>query len=176
MTTNQTTKVPTTTTVITKTTRKETKEAEMTTAATKGRAATIATVTVRTARKNTLRFKTRGFTRTTPGPPKSSMSGGFHWPIVKVKNFSIMQISGCFRIRIFVYFIYFLSIFFFSIIINLKKKKIDDESDHRYVLIGRNGVGKTTLMKAISTGSLPGFPKHIRTLFVEQESNHCNHH
>lgn len=39
---------------------------------------------------------------------------------------------------------------------------------HRYCLIGRNGIGKTTLLKMISTGQLK-ISSHIRILHVEQE-------
>lgn len=38
----------------------------------------------------------------------------------------------------------------------------------RYCLIGRNGIGKTTLLKMISSGQLK-IPTHIRVLHVEQE-------
>lgn len=38
----------------------------------------------------------------------------------------------------------------------------------RYCLIGRNGIGKTTLLKMISSGQLK-IPAHIRVLHVEQE-------
>ena len=38
----------------------------------------------------------------------------------------------------------------------------------RYCLIGRNGIGKTTLLKMISSGNLK-IPTHIRILHVEQE-------
>lgn len=37
-----------------------------------------------------------------------------------------------------------------------------------YGLIGRNGVGKSTLLKAIGHGQLIGWPKNIRVLYVEQ--------
>jgi len=40
---------------------------------------------------------------------------------------------------------------------------------HRYGLIGRNGVGKSTLMSRIATGTLPGFPPHLRVALVAQE-------
>lgn len=39
----------------------------------------------------------------------------------------------------------------------------------KYALIGRNGVGKTTLLKQIATRILP-VPKHIDIYYVEQES------
>jgi len=38
----------------------------------------------------------------------------------------------------------------------------------RYGLVGRNGIGKSTLLKMIANGSLV-IPKHISILFVEQE-------
>ncbi|KAG0375759.1 hypothetical protein BGX24_008694 [Mortierella sp. AD032] len=37
-----------------------------------------------------------------------------------------------------------------------------------YGLIGRNGTGKSTLLKAIGYGELIGFPLNIRTLYIEQ--------
>lgn len=40
---------------------------------------------------------------------------------------------------------------------------------HKYGLIGRNGVGKSTLMARIATGTLPGFPPHLRVSLVSQE-------
>ena len=39
----------------------------------------------------------------------------------------------------------------------------------RYGLIGRNGVGKSTLMRRIASGTLPGFPHHLRVAQVQQE-------
>jgi ATP-binding cassette subfamily F protein 3 len=38
-----------------------------------------------------------------------------------------------------------------------------------YSLIGRNGVGKSSLLKRMSAGRIPGFPPHIATLLVPQE-------
>ncbi len=40
---------------------------------------------------------------------------------------------------------------------------------HRYGFLGNNGCGKTTLLRRIASGALPGFPRHLRTLFVDQE-------
>eukprot|EP00164_Ancoracysta_twista_P006353 GFYU01008833.1.p1 GENE.GFYU01008833.1~~GFYU01008833.1.p1 ORF type:complete len:793 (+),score=187.97 GFYU01008833.1:71-2449(+) len=40
---------------------------------------------------------------------------------------------------------------------------------HRYGLVGRNGTGKSTLLKKIARGTLPGFPTHLQTLYVAQE-------
>ena len=39
----------------------------------------------------------------------------------------------------------------------------------KYGLVGRNGIGKTCLIDAISRGEIEGFPKDIHTLQVEQE-------
>jgi ATPase subunit of ABC transporter with duplicated ATPase domains len=39
----------------------------------------------------------------------------------------------------------------------------------RYGLIGRNGVGKTTLLRHIATGDIEGFPRSLRVLHVRQE-------
>eukprot|EP00288_Rhodomonas_lens_P005322 CAMPEP_0177719630 /NCGR_PEP_ID=MMETSP0484_2-20121128/16203_1 /TAXON_ID=354590 /ORGANISM="Rhodomonas lens, Strain RHODO" /LENGTH=829 /DNA_ID=CAMNT_0019231855 /DNA_START=256 /DNA_END=2745 /DNA_ORIENTATION=+ len=39
----------------------------------------------------------------------------------------------------------------------------------RYGLVGRNGVGKSTLLRQIAKGKLVGFPPHIRTLLVDQD-------
>ncbi|KAJ3078052.1 hypothetical protein HK102_004768, partial [Quaeritorhiza haematococci] len=37
-----------------------------------------------------------------------------------------------------------------------------------YGLLGRNGVGKSTLLKVMGSGQLIGFPTNVRTLYVEQ--------
>lgn len=45
----------------------------------------------------------------------------------------------------------------------------------RYAVIGENGVGKTTLLRAISTQSIEGFPTNLRVLHVRQEvPSHIN--
>jgi elongation factor 3 len=41
----------------------------------------------------------------------------------------------------------------------------------RYALVGQNGVGKTTLMNAINTGKLDGWPEHLVTAYVDSGSN-----
>jgi ATPase subunit of ABC transporter with duplicated ATPase domains len=38
---------------------------------------------------------------------------------------------------------------------------------HRYGLVGRNGIGKTCLIDAISMGEIEGFPAGIHSLQVE---------
>jgi ATPase subunit of ABC transporter with duplicated ATPase domains len=40
---------------------------------------------------------------------------------------------------------------------------------HKYGLIGRNGVGKSTLIHRIASNTLPGFPQHLRVALVPQE-------
>jgi ATP-binding cassette subfamily F protein 3 len=42
-------------------------------------------------------------------------------------------------------------------------------SGRRYGLIGRNGCGKTTLLRRIAQHKLAGFPAHVRALHVKQE-------
>ncbi|KAF9275655.1 hypothetical protein BGZ68_010626 [Mortierella alpina] len=42
------------------------------------------------------------------------------------------------------------------------------KSGTMYGLIGRNGTGKSTLLKAIGYGQLIGFPLNLRTLYIEQ--------
>lgn len=39
----------------------------------------------------------------------------------------------------------------------------------RYGLVGRNGTGKSTLLRHISGREIYGIPAHIRILHVEQE-------
>jgi len=39
----------------------------------------------------------------------------------------------------------------------------------RYGLIGRNGIGKTTLLKHMANFDIEGFPRHHRVLHVKQE-------
>ena len=46
---------------------------------------------------------------------------------------------------------------------------LDLQQGHCYGLIGRNGVGKSTLLKRIGRGSLPGFPLHLRCVYLQQE-------
>jgi len=41
----------------------------------------------------------------------------------------------------------------------------------RYALVGQNGVGKTTLMSAITNGKIDGWPQHLSTAYVDSGSN-----
>jgi len=38
-----------------------------------------------------------------------------------------------------------------------------------YGLIGQNGIGKSTLLKNIANYSIPGFPQHLRVIYVQQD-------
>lgn len=40
----------------------------------------------------------------------------------------------------------------------------------RYVLVGRNGIGKTTLLNYIARKEIEGIPKHLQILHVQQEA------
>ncbi|RHZ15425.1 hypothetical protein DYB31_000507 [Aphanomyces astaci] len=40
---------------------------------------------------------------------------------------------------------------------------------HRYGLVGKNGVGKTTLMRNIANHTIEGLPTHLRTIYVQHE-------
>ena len=42
----------------------------------------------------------------------------------------------------------------------------------RYALIGRNGCGKTSFLERIASGSLPGFPPHLRVAILHQLHAH----
>jgi len=51
----------------------------------------------------------------------------------------------------------------------LEDAKLKLTYGRRYGLIGKNGIGKTTLLKAMASQELEGFPKHLRCLHVSQE-------
>jgi energy-coupling factor transporter ATP-binding protein EcfA2 len=41
----------------------------------------------------------------------------------------------------------------------------------RYGLVGKNGVGKSTLLRRMALCAIPGFPRHLRVYLVEQETS-----
>eukprot|EP00633_Aureoumbra_lagunensis_P003322 CAMPEP_0197287186 /NCGR_PEP_ID=MMETSP0890-20130614/3315_1 /TAXON_ID=44058 ORGANISM="Aureoumbra lagunensis, Strain CCMP1510" /NCGR_SAMPLE_ID=MMETSP0890 /ASSEMBLY_ACC=CAM_ASM_000533 /LENGTH=823 /DNA_ID=CAMNT_0042756553 /DNA_START=26 /DNA_END=2497 /DNA_ORIENTATION=+ len=51
----------------------------------------------------------------------------------------------------------------------LKRTTLRLVNGRRYVLLGENGVGKTTLLRRMATHSLPGFPPHLRVGYLAQE-------
>ena len=51
----------------------------------------------------------------------------------------------------------------------LRSADVQIHAGHRYGLIGRNGVGKTTLLRNISEGELEGISPVIQILHIEQE-------
>eukprot|EP00934_Nitzschia_sp_Nitz4_P009110 Nitzschia sp. Nitz4//scaffold62_size106224//86487//90411//NITZ4_004369-RA/size106224-processed-gene-0.39-mRNA-1//1//CDS//3329555895//9100//frame0 len=53
----------------------------------------------------------------------------------------------------------------------LRESKLRLLRGRRYALVGQNGVGKTTLMNAINTGKLEGWPQHLVTAYVDSGSN-----
>ena len=40
---------------------------------------------------------------------------------------------------------------------------------HKVGLVGRNGSGKSSLLKRMATGMIPGFPLHLKVKYVSQE-------
>ena len=51
----------------------------------------------------------------------------------------------------------------------LKDAELRFAHGRRYGLVGKNGVGKTTLLKAVASMEIEGFPRHHRVLHVRQE-------
>mmetsp|Transcript_67005 Transcript_67005/g.160565 ORF Transcript_67005/g.160565 Transcript_67005/m.160565 type:complete len:1485 (+) Transcript_67005:94-4548(+) len=51
----------------------------------------------------------------------------------------------------------------------LKDTRFELRKGHRYGVVGRNGVGKTTLMSTIASGGVAQIPKSIRSLHVRPE-------
>jgi ABC-type multidrug transport system ATPase subunit len=50
----------------------------------------------------------------------------------------------------------------------LQNSTIQINGGHRYGLIGRNGVGKTTLLRRLASKAIPGMPQNMRIVLVEQ--------
>lgn len=47
--------------------------------------------------------------------------------------------------------------------------KLDFQEGRKYGLIGKNGVGKSTLLRRLGRYDCPSFPKWVRVMYVEQE-------
>lgn len=45
----------------------------------------------------------------------------------------------------------------------------------RYVLVGRNGVGKSTLLQVLGTRLIPGIPKNLSILYLQQNLERDEH-
>lgn len=55
----------------------------------------------------------------------------------------------------------------------LREVKLVVAHGRRYGLVGANGVGKTTLLRRIASGAVPGWPQHLTTALVHQEVLGC---
>jgi ATP-binding cassette subfamily F protein 3 len=53
----------------------------------------------------------------------------------------------------------------------LTDTNMDITKGHRYGLIGRNGVGKSTLLRRLAHRTIPGMPHDMRVLLVEQQQD-----
>ena len=51
----------------------------------------------------------------------------------------------------------------------LVDSKMDIVKGHRYCLIGKNGVGKSTLLRQLASGSIPGLPRGMVVRMVKQQ-------
>jgi len=51
----------------------------------------------------------------------------------------------------------------------LRSSTIQITGGHRYGLVGRNGVGKSTLLRRLSAHAIPGIPHDLRILLVNQQ-------
>lgn len=49
----------------------------------------------------------------------------------------------------------------------LKPTNLQFERNHRYGVVGNNGVGKTTLLNRIASGEINGFPQNIKVLYIQ---------
>lgn len=47
-------------------------------------------------------------------------------------------------------------------------------SSRVYALVGRNAAGKSTLLRSIDAGSIPGYPPHVSSLYIPQEGIHLS--
>lgn len=51
----------------------------------------------------------------------------------------------------------------------LVDSKMDIVKGHRYGLLGKNGVGKSTLLRQLASGSIPGLPRGLEIRMVKQQ-------
>ena len=63
-----------------------------------------------------------------------------------------------------------MNVSFLSLQVLLKSAELSLVYGRRYGMVGRNGLGKSTLLKMVSSGQLI-IQSHISVLHVEQESN-----
>ncbi|ETO17002.1 hypothetical protein RFI_20335, partial [Reticulomyxa filosa] len=78
----------------------------------------------------------------TPGPPNAPKS-------INIHEFNMMDPGGGREL--------------------LHKTELKISEGHKYGLVGKNGFGKTTLLKLMKNYEIEGFPTHIRMLLVNQE-------
>jgi len=57
----------------------------------------------------------------------------------------------------------------------LDKTEIKISEGHIYGLVGKNGFGKTTLLKQMASYEIEGYPNHIRMILVHQEEELSNY-
>jgi ATPase subunit of ABC transporter with duplicated ATPase domains len=57
----------------------------------------------------------------------------------------------------------------------LENARLNLLSGHTYGLIGKNGCGKSSLLRRIDSCKIPGFPFHITTLLIQQETAYEPH-
>ncbi|CAK0902574.1 unnamed protein product [Prorocentrum cordatum] len=56
----------------------------------------------------------------------------------------------------------------------LKEADVHLSAGHVYGLVGKNGCGKTTLLRRLATGAVPGLPPHLRFRYMAQELSCLN--
>ncbi|KAG8459996.1 hypothetical protein KFE25_011045 [Diacronema lutheri] len=57
----------------------------------------------------------------------------------------------------------------------LSGARLNLQPGRRYALLGTNGVGKSTLLRQIARGALPGFPQHLSVALVAQDEGDEQH-
>lgn len=56
----------------------------------------------------------------------------------------------------------------------LRNTNMDITRGHRYGLVGRNGIGKSSLLQRLAHKALPGMPQNMRVLYVQQQVEGSN--